>query len=200
MSTIPEFEDGTLSPIVEGDDDTTNQFQSNYTFDVVATVDPDTGEQLFAAAEIMKANVLPASKTMDHPLEDGSPVSDYRIILPVVIDLGILVSAQDFDSTYAQITLAFLAGSYLTVRTNADTFENLIIESMPSDETPEMFGMLQISLRLREIQLVEVTYQQLKPKDVAKTTDQSTVQAGEKQTQTGNSVLYDASNYFGFHI
>lgn len=198
MSTIPEFEQGTLQPIVEGDDDTTNQFMSNYQFDIVAIVDPDTGEQLFTQAEAMKANVTVASKTMDHPLEDGSPVSDYRIILPVVIDMGMLVSAQDFDSTYAQITDAFLSGAYLTVRTNADTFENMILEAMPHDEVPEMFGMLAMSLRLREIQLVEVTYQQLKPKDVEKPTDQSTVQAGEKQGQ--NSVAYDAANYFGFHL
>lgn len=179
---------------VPAQDDTNNQFLSSFTYDVVAVIDPDTGEQLFAEAESMKANVGPLSKIMDHPLEDGSPVSDYKIILPVTIELGLLVSAQDSGSTYATIRDAFLASTYLTVRTNADTYENLVIEGMPHDESPDMFGMLAIGLRLREVQLVTVAYQALAAKDVAQPTDQSTVNTGEKQGS--NSALYDLASGF----
>jgi hypothetical protein len=192
MSTIPGF-DASLQPITD-DGDAVNQFNSNYTYDVVAIVDPDTGLQLFEAAESMKANVGPLSKLMDHPLEDGSPVTDYRIVLPVSIELGILVNAQDFDSTYDQIKDAFTQGDFLTVRTNADTFENMVIEGMPHDESPELFGMLAISLRLREVNLITVQYQALPASQVETPTDQSTVQRGEQQPQS--SVLYDASQAF----
>jgi hypothetical protein len=191
MSTIPGLEGATF---VDDNLDTTNQFMSSYTFDVVAVVDPDTGEQLFTAAESMKANVSPTSRLMDHPLEDGSPVTDFRIVLPVQIELALLFSAQDFDSTYAQIKATYLAGLMLTVRTNADTFENLVIEQMPHDETPDMFGMIPLSLRMREVQLITVAYQALQAQDVAQPTDQSTVQTGEKQGQ--NSAAYDIANGF----
>lgn len=171
-------------------------FNSSFTYDVVAIVDPDTGAQLFSAAESMKANIGPMSKIMDHPLEDGSPVSDFKIILPVSIELGLLLDANDFDATYAQIYDAFLDSTFLTVRTNADTYENMVIEGLPHDETPDMFGLLAISLRLREIQLVTVQYQALPASQVAAPTDQSTVNRGEQQPAPANSVLYDAKNYF----
>lgn len=177
------------------DADTQSQFAASYTYDVVAIVDPDSGLQLFTSAEAMKANVGPLSKIMDHPLEDGSPVSDYKIILPITIDLIMLVNAASYDGTYQQITQAFQDSTFLTVRTNADTFENMVIEGLPHDETPEMFGMLSIGLRLREIQLVTVQYQALTSSDVANTNDQSTVNTGEQQPQTNNSTAYDAANY-----
>lgn len=179
MSTIPE-----------------DSVVSSQAFDVVAIVDPATGLQLFEAAELMKASVGPSSKLMDHPLEDGSPVTDYKIILPVAIELSMLINAQDQESTYAQITDAFLDSTFLTVRTNADTFENMVIESMPHDETPEMFGILALSIRLREVQLISVQYQPLPPQAVAQPTDQSTVNRGDQQPKQANSVLYDAKNYF----
>jgi hypothetical protein len=186
MSTIPDFDSS----------DTMNQFTSSYTYDVVAIVDPDTGVQLFTSAELMKANVGPTSKIMDHPLEDGSPVSDFKIILPVSLELGLLIDTSNFDGVYQEIMDAFLDSTFLTVRTNADTYEDMVIEALPHDETPEMFGMLQLSLRLREVQLVTVQYQALQSTDVATTTDQSTVDRGEQQPQTSNSALYDITKGF----
>lgn len=177
-------------------DQTVTQFASSYTYDVVAIVDPDTGQQMFTAAEAMKANVSPMSKIMDHPLEDGTPVSDFKIILPIAIELGLLVNAADYDSTYAALTDAFLDSTWLTVRTNADTYDNMIIEGIPHDETPEMFGMLSIAVRLREVNLIEVQYQALPAKQVSEPTDQSTVNTGETQPQQANSVLYDAKQAF----
>jgi hypothetical protein len=195
MSTIPGIN---VPPILvtafDEASDAFNQFNSNFTFDVVAIVDPDTGEQLFTAAESMKANIGPMSKIMDHPLEDGSPVSDYKIILPISIELGLLLPANDFDSTYSQIYDSFIASDFLTVRTNADTYENMVIEGLPHDETPDMYGMLAISLRLREVQLITVQYQALPPKQVEQPTDASTVDRGEQQPQS--SVLFDLTKSF----
>ncbi len=188
MSTVPGF-DFTSS-------DTLNQFTSSYTYDVVAVVDPDTGEQLFTGAEIMKCNVGPTSKLMDHPLEDGTPVTDFKVIMPVVIELGLLIDTSNFDATYQDIYDAFLDSTFLSVRTNADIFDNMVIETMPHDETPEMFGMLQMSLRLREVQLVTVQYQALQQTDVAQPTDQSTVSRGEQQPQPSNSALFDLTTGF----
>jgi hypothetical protein len=176
--------------------DTQNQFASGYAYDVVAIVDPDSGLQLFTSAEAMKANVGPLSKIMDHPLEDGSPVSDYKIILPITIDLVMLVNAASYDGTYQAITQAFQDSTFLTVRTNANTYEDMVIEGLPHDESPEMFGMLQIGLRLREIQLVTVQYQALGAQDVANANDQSTVNTGEQQPQSSNnSAAFDIAKY-----
>jgi hypothetical protein len=133
---------------------------------------------------------------MDHPLEDGTPVTDFKVIMPVVIELGLLIDTSNFDGTYQDIYDAFLDSTFLTVRTNASVYENMVIESPPHDETPEMFGMLQMSLRLREVQLVTVQYQALQQTDVATPTDQSTVNRGEQQPQPTNSALYDITSGF----
>ena len=173
-----------------------DDLMSSYTYDVVAVTDPDTGLQLFDGAEIMKANVGPLSKIMDHPLEDGTPVSDFKIDLPVTIDLAMLIDSMQVTGVYQQIDLARRSATLLTVRTNADTYDNLIIEGLPHDELPEMFGMLALSLRLREVQLVTLQYQALTSNDVADQTAQSTVTTGETQPQQSNSVLYDATSGF----
>jgi hypothetical protein len=177
--------------------DTQDQFVSSYTYDVVAVVDPNSGTQVFTGAEIMKANVGPTSKLMDHPIESGSLVTDFKIIMPVTIELALLVNSQSFDGTYAEVKAAFLASTFLTVRTNADTYMNMVIEAIPHDEIPEMFGMLAIALRLREVQLVTVQYQALQSTDVENPTDQSTVNSGEQQPQNDNSAAYDLAKGVG---
>lgn len=167
---------------------------SGYSQDVVGIFDPDSGEQLFTEATAMKANINRNSKIMDHPKEDGSPVSDYKIILPVEIDMGILIDSTDQEDTYDLIKTAFLSSQFLTVQTNADVYTNMVVSAMPHDETPDMWGMLVMGLRLREVQLVTVQFQQLAANDVANTTDQSTVNTGEQTPQPApqsNSVAYD---------
>jgi hypothetical protein len=190
MSTIPDITGA------DSGDDGASPF-STYTYDVVAVVDPDAGTQVFVGAEIMKCNVAVMSRIMDHPLENGSPVSDYKILLPVTIELGILIDSTQQNGIYDEIYAAYANSTFLTVRTNADTYSNMVIEALPHDETPEMFGMLQISLRLREVQLVTVQYQALQAQDVANTNDQSTVDRGEQQPQTpSNSAAYDIAQGF----
>jgi hypothetical protein len=168
---------------------------STYNQTVVGVFDPATGDQLFSEAPTMKANVNRSSKIMDHPLENGSPVSDYKIINPVEIDLGILVDTNNLENTYATISRIFEFSVFLTVQTNAGVFEDMVLTAMPSDESPDMWGMLVISLRLREVQLVTVQFQDLTASSVANPNDQSTINTGE-QTATpvvnnSRSALYD---------
>src|ERR1700692_1066036 len=160
-----------------------SQNLANYSQEVVGIFDPATGARLFLNASAMKANVGRNSKIMDHPKEDGSPVSDYKIILPIEIELGILIDSTDIDQTYSLIATAFLSSKFLTVRTNAGTYANMVIAAMPHDESPDMWGMLVIALKLREIQLVTVQFQSLAATSVAAPTDQSTINTGQQTAQ-----------------
>lgn len=171
-----------------------SQQLANYTQDVVGIFDPKSGAQLFTNARTMKANVNRNSKIMDHPLETGQPVSDYKIILPVEIELGVLVDSTDSESIYDAMVAAFLSSQPLTVRTNATSYSNIVVAGMPHDESPDMWGMLVIGLKLREAQLVTVQFQDLPAANVATATDQSTVNTGEQTAPavTGGSALYSA--------
>lgn len=167
---------------------------ASFSQDVVAISDPKSGARLFPKAQLMKCNVSRASKLMDHPLENGSPVTDYKIILPVEIDMGILINSYEKQATYDFIAYAFGTSQFMTVQTNAGVFTNMVVQAMPHDEGPDMWGMLVMSLRLREVQLVTVQFQDLTPADVAKPTDQSTVKSGQKSPTAipkQNSAAYD---------
>lgn len=170
---------------------------STYTYNVVDVIDPNTGVSMFNSVNVnaMKCNVLRASKIMDHPLENGSPVSDYAIVLPIQMEMGVFVNALARDGAYQLIAEMFESKTFLTVTTNADTYENMVIEAMPHDETPEMFGMLAIGVRLREVQLVTVQYQALQAQDVSDQTAQSTANVGEQQPSS--SVAYDLGKTVG---
>lgn len=153
---------------------------ASYEDAIVGIYDPTSGIQLFREAHEMKANITRSSRIMDHPKENGDPVSDYKIILPNEIDLAILIDSSDLANTYRLMVDAFKSSQFLTIQTNADTFENMVISGMPHDEAPDMWGMLVMSCRLREVQLVTVQFQALTANDVAEPTDQSTVNSGEQ--------------------
>lgn len=164
------------------------QFDALFALDVVAVLDSDFN-QLFDLARPMKANINPQSKLMMHPIEDGSLITDFRIILPLEIELGMLITGDEYRSVYQQIKTSFLNADSLIVQTRADTYFNMVIEAMPHDESVDQFDVLPIALKLKEAILIQVQYQALPPEAVATPADQSTVKRGAQQPQ--NSIAYD---------
>lgn len=167
--------------------------------DVTQIVDPDTGDQLFFNASLMKANISRPSKIMDHPVEQGTDVSDNKIILQVGIELSILIDANLYLGEYDDIVDAFTDSTFLTVMTNAGVFENMVIEDVPHDESPDQYGQLALGMRLRETLIVATQSQDLTAKQVEDNTDQSTINRGETSSTTtpttsGNSLLYDIAH------
>lgn len=162
---------------------------SMFGVDVVGLFDNDNFEQILQTARPTKADIIRQQKIMDHPIETGAIVSDFAILLPVVVELQMLLTGEEYQSIYQDIKAYYATRTFIVVQTKADTFGNMIIESMPSEETVDMFDAIPLTLRLREIQLVTVQYQALPPKAVEDPKDQSTVNAGVQQPKT--SILYD---------
>lgn len=171
----------------------------DYSTDVYQICDPDTGEQLFPYASLMKANISRPSKIMDHPVEVGTDVSDHKIILQVGIELSIIIDAINRQDTYDDIADAFTDSTFLTVMTSAGVFENMVIEDMPHDESPDQYGQLALGLRLRETLIVVTQSQPLSAQDVANNTDQSTVKKGETSSSATPSTTGDSLLYGMFH-
>lgn len=168
--------------------------------DVVGVYDKDF-RQLVPEARSMKAIISRTSKTMDHPLENGATITDHRIIEPVNIELALVLNDENFRSTYRNIFTLFHSAQLLTIQTKTDTFANMLIESMPHDETPEMQTAVAMVLKLKEVILVKTQFQALPPAATGSTSrNQSTVKRGEQTpraetTDTNgkkkSSVLYD---------
>jgi len=150
-------------------------------------------EQVFEKARPMKAQVKEESKTMKHPLEDGSTITDHRIILPTTIELSMVLASEDYASVYNQIKDLFLRGELLTVQTRVGTFPSMLIEKMPHDESPDMADACALALTLEEAKFVTPQFSAFK---VASPRDSNTAKRGEQQpketppaTQRSGSIL-----------
>lgn len=137
-----------------------NRFQSSFAKDVVGVYD-DNFNQVFKNAQPLKAIIKEPSKTMDHPLETGSVISDHRIILQVEVELFLILSSIDYISVYQQIRQLFLNATLLKVQTKVATYENQMISDPSHEETTEVQNGILMSLKLIETQLYKAEYSEL---------------------------------------
>jgi len=162
--------------------------------DVVGVYDNDTFEQLFSTARPIKANINRSAKIMEHPIETGSIVQDFMILLPVEIELSmVLASDGEYQAVYQQLYSYFATGTPVSIQTKADVFSNMLIQAMPHEESADMFDAIPLALKLRQIQQVLVQYQSLTQPDVTNTEDQSTVNTGSQQPK--ESALYQIGSF-----
>lgn len=149
--------------------------------DVVGIFDSDL-RQLVPEGRPIKASITEPSKVMEHPLEDGATVADHRVFLPVEIELTMLVPLE----TFQRLRAIFRQTETVTVQTNAASYDNMIIETLPHDVTPDAFDMLPVAAKFREVQFVDVQFQALPPRAVGKSANgnasrnASTVKKGEQ--------------------
>ena len=126
--------------------------------DTVMIVRADTGEQVFAAARPMKANVYEVAQLMDHPLEDGSEVTDHIVFRPVEIEQPLMITGGDLASVFDEIRQLYLVGEILNVQTRARTYESMVIQAMPHDEQPDAADAVTIGLQLKQAVFVKTQY------------------------------------------
>lgn len=107
--------------------------------------------QMFADARPMKALIRETSKVMDHPVETGAILSDHHIINPVEIDLPLIVGSQSYAATYNQIRQAFINATPLSIKTRVGVYSDMIIADMPHEEDADMFDVITIALRLKQV-------------------------------------------------
>jgi hypothetical protein len=137
--------------------------------------------QVFERARPIKAEVMPDSKVMEHPLETGASVVDHRIILPVQINLSMLLTSVDYASVYNQVRDLFNRGELLTVQTRVASYTSMLIEKMPHEESADIADGIALALTLREAFFVTPQFSSIR---VASPRDSSTAKRGEQQPKT----------------
>lgn len=150
--------------------------------DVVGVFDSSLN-QIFEEARALKAVVKEEAKVMEHPLEDGSSITDHKIILPIEIELSLVIQADDYKSVYDKIKEYYLGNELIAVQTRTGEYSSMVIQSMPHDETADMFDTVAIAMKLKEVKLVQPQFGSLPPKKVANPNNSSTVKKGEQQPQ-----------------
>ena len=127
------------------------------TQDVVCVL--DGFNQVFRGARPMKATVKEEAKLMEHPLEDGATITDHMVVQPVEIELSMTLDPESYRETYKEIKALYLEGRILTVQTRTDSYANQIIQALPHDEQPEMFDTVTLTLKLKEITIVQAEFE-----------------------------------------
>ncbi len=142
----------------------------------------DEYKVILREATVVDVRVKPNARNMEHPLENGSIITDHRILLPVEIDLTIILTNDNYADTYASILQYYLAGTLLVVQTKVSVYENMIMTEIPHSEVSEMLDAIPIVISFKQVQLVTAQYN-ISPKKQANT---NTVQKGTQQGSTAN--------------
>ena len=153
--------------------------------------------QVFPEANQMKLSVNHTATFFKHPLESSATRTDHIIIDPVEIVLDVMLTGIDFKSIYESIKQLFLSQAKLIVQTRADTYENMYIQGLPRDETPDVTNAVLISIVLAETQFANTTVTfvpaNLRDSDTVDRGEVEPKEANESQNNRG-SLLFRAFN------
>ena len=97
-------------------------------------------------------------KIFEHPLEDGTSVVDHVVINPVTLNINVFLPVEFYLSTYAQLKVIYLTSGLLYFKSRVQIFQNLIIQSMPHEESAENLQSIMMELVLREVQFAETAF------------------------------------------
>ncbi|MDX6916502.1 hypothetical protein R9X49_15440 [Pectobacterium carotovorum] len=143
----------------------------------------------FDGITVLKASIIRDAKMMEHPLEDGSTITDHRIILPIEIEIAALIPVAQSNSLYTEIRQAFTSTELFSINTRSGVYPSMAMSAMPHEEDPTNADMIPIVLRFKETILVETQYQALPPRKVKDPKDSSTVNRGEQKAGNKETVL-----------
>lgn len=147
--------------------------------DVTAILD-ESGNQLFSTAKILNLSTSPTNTYAQHPVEDGTVVSDNKITNQVRISVTIILDGNDYQEVYKSIQNASNNDTKLSIQTRVSTYNNMYIEAYPSEESASIFDTVSMSIDFVEQITGNITTSQLSPSDVASQSDVDTVDRGEQ--------------------
>ncbi len=147
--------------------------------DLVAILD-SSGNQVFPLAQPLSASVDPEIRYMVHPVENGGSIIDHRVVLPVIVNVELVLTAGNYRNTYQDIRQAAEESRQLIVQTKSSTFSNMYITAYPSEENSNFFDTIVVNLTFREVQFDTARTQTLSQDQVRNPADSSTVNRGEQ--------------------
>lgn len=138
--------------------------------DVVAILEQsEVGEArpVLEGAHLMHASIGESANFFKHPLETGRNIVDHRIILPVTVELRIILVDRtsllgaafrgdlNFETTardvYQKMRTFFLSGTFLSIQTRTDTYQDQVVQSMPHEETSTLFNGVIVVASLSQV-------------------------------------------------
>ncbi|MDR0675978.1 MAG: hypothetical protein LBF97_02935, partial [Elusimicrobiota bacterium] len=129
-------------------------------------------QEILQELQFLEASVIDESKITEHPIEDGSIVSDYKIQLPIEINLtAVMPSANignygynlnlldgarfnNWRKIYQELKDLKTSQDKLIIKTKSDSYFNMILVGIPHDEKVENVNRLVFTLKFKEVFVV----------------------------------------------
>ncbi len=156
--------------------------------DVTAILD-ENGEQIFSTARILKASTTPTNTYAQHPLEDGTVISDNKIRNQTRINMSVILDSNDYPETYKSIKEASNNSTRFIIQTRVDNYDNMYIEAYPNEESADIYDTIGISIDFIEQFFGTVETAELASSDVANQSDTDTNNRGEQLPAEVNTTL-----------
>lgn len=144
----------------------------------------DNFSQVFPEARIISIDIKEDVSVMSHPLEDGTTLSDHAIIQPVNVNINMILPPDVYDNVYNTIKIFFTNHTKLAVFSKVGVYNNLIINSMPHQESADLFNAVPLTLSLKEALFVYVASTKLTTNDVQNPIDSDVVRRGKQSPIT----------------
>jgi len=155
--------------------------------DVIGIYDQNFSQVIINARPV-RVSISPSSKVMEHPVEDGSVISDFTIFNPIEIEFNMILWKSDYREVYADINRLYKDRTILTVQTFADSYSNMIITDLPHSESADIFNALALTLKMKQVLFVTPEFS-VAPKDKR---NSKTVNKGVQQAEPApTSALVD---------
>ncbi|MHC5308189.1 phage baseplate protein [Bartonella sp. LJL80] len=149
--------------------------------DRVFIMESDGYGQCFPDARPLTLKVNDQARMAQHPLEDGSTITDHLVIDPISIEIA-MIFIHGFRDTHAQIKAAYEEGRLLTIQTKTHTYPNMVITALPHDETTDYWDVILVNLKLEEARFITPEQGMLGVSDVVNSSDASTLNRGSQQS------------------
>lgn len=165
---------------------------SSLASDVVCIMDED-GRQLFETARAVRAMCQDDSELFQHPLETGNKTTDFKIDKPKVVQLAVVIPADDYSYAYPQLAKAKVDGKTFSVQTKARVYNDMVIQAMPHEEGEQWGDCLAVAITFVEVQWYQATVEMLPAKEVARSkktgakSDADTVKSGQQRASDASA-------------
>lgn len=155
--------------------------------------------EVLESCDIISCDIQEQAQIMEHPVEDGAVISDFKVFKPTQITLKIALSSEDYEAEYSELSDLYKNCEMLTVQTKTQLYENMQIVSIPHDEKAATIDRMVFTIKLQEVQIVEASYTQAtsnKLSNVQSAENNKTVDVGQQNT-TSTPPSSTLKNLFG---
>ena len=151
------------------------------------------GGELLSSASIISCSVNDSSKLMEHPIESGAVISDYKVFNPVTASLVVALTETGYASEFAEIYGAYKNCEYVTLQTKTKVYSNLQILSLPHEATFRNISRPTITINLKEALVVEAAFTQ--GSNLKNPANTNTKDMGHVQTEKADKTYF--KQWFG---